>query len=194
MFNNHDDNILMLEGAYKKLKSYYYYDKTLLYIKYKIAEFEYSQDLFIDAFNQLSKSLINKDVEYFTGLINQCSFRVLPKNMNTISSNSDVLRTDVDRSKDVAQLNYFIDAPIELLILDALWMLHISKIAKANNLISSYSYAGKYKNGLFNTYDKFGIEFESNRCFEPYFSQYSKWRNNAFTAVEEHQTCPKTLK
>ena len=30
----------MLQGAYKKLKSYYFYDKTLLFIKKKIAEFE----------------------------------------------------------------------------------------------------------------------------------------------------------
>lgn len=36
MFDNYDNNITMLEGAYKKLKAYYYYDKSLLYIKRKI--------------------------------------------------------------------------------------------------------------------------------------------------------------
>ena len=30
----------MLEGAYKKLKSYFYYDKTMLFMKSKISEFE----------------------------------------------------------------------------------------------------------------------------------------------------------
>ena len=29
-----------IEGTYKKLKSYYYYDKTLLHIKNKIVDFE----------------------------------------------------------------------------------------------------------------------------------------------------------
>ena len=40
MFDSLDNVRYMVEGSYKKLKSYYYYDKTLLYIKMKIVEFE----------------------------------------------------------------------------------------------------------------------------------------------------------
>ena len=42
MFDDYEKNLIMLEGAYKKLKSYYYYDKSLLFIKRKIACFENS--------------------------------------------------------------------------------------------------------------------------------------------------------
>ena len=32
MFDELKNNLFMLKGAYKKLKSYYYYDKSLLFI------------------------------------------------------------------------------------------------------------------------------------------------------------------
>ena len=47
----------MLQGAYKKLKSYYFYDKTLLFIKRKIAEFEADDNRFEKAFDILANKL-----------------------------------------------------------------------------------------------------------------------------------------
>ena len=48
MFDELKNNLFMLKGAYKKLKSYYYYDKSLLYIKKKIALFESTKESFND--------------------------------------------------------------------------------------------------------------------------------------------------
>lgn len=40
MFENIETNVEMLKGAYLKYKSYYYYNKNLLMMRKKIAEFE----------------------------------------------------------------------------------------------------------------------------------------------------------
>ena len=67
--------ISMLQGAYKKLKSYYFYDKTLLFIKRKIAEFEADDNRFEKAFDILANKLISEDISYFEKLIEQLDYR-----------------------------------------------------------------------------------------------------------------------
>ena len=52
-----------IEGTYKKLKSYYYYDKTLLHIKNKIVDFE-TGNSFTDRMKKLCKNLYEEKQEY----------------------------------------------------------------------------------------------------------------------------------
>lgn len=190
MFDSYENNVIMLEGAYKKLKAYYYYDKSLLYIKKKIAYFESSQDVFLSTFSKLANSLKDNDNAYFESLINQIDFIVLPKKLKSREEESNVIRSNVDHTKNISKINFYIDAPIELLILDALWMLLLGKIQSDNSCRSEHSYAGTFKRSIFNskTEDLFkGIDFESNRCFEPYFKNYTKWRDKAFSTIKCEQ-------
>lgn len=189
MFGDYNNNLTMIEGAYKKLKSYYYYDKTLLYIKKKIAYFESSKNSFNETLSKLASSLQHNDIEYFDSLLEQIGFVVLPKKMSSQSNSSDVIKSNVDHTKNISKINFSIDAPIELLILDTLWMLLIGKIQTENNCRSFCSYASKFKKSLFNQdTDLFkGIDFKSNRCFEPYFKNYISWRDNAFSVIEKEQ-------
>jgi hypothetical protein len=191
MFDNYDNNIVMLEGAYKKLKAYYYYDKSLLYIKKKIAYFEYQPDAVSHTFLKLANCLKDNDEAYFESLINQIGFIVLPKKLKSHAEENNVMHGNVDHTKNVSKINFYIDAPIELLILDSLWMLLLGKIQSDNKCRSHYSYAGKFKKTLFvgNTKDLFGgIDFESNRCFEPYFNNYTQWRDRAFNSIRDKQS------
>ena len=41
MFKDKAQNIRMLKGAYRKLKSYYYYNKNFILMRKKIANFEF---------------------------------------------------------------------------------------------------------------------------------------------------------
>lgn len=190
MFVNQEKVLNMVEGSYKKLKSYYYYDKTLLYIKNKIAEFESNNLIFNEGINSLVNNLILKNEDYFEELISKIDFIVLPKSFKSkIKTESGTVRCNIDQDKDINKINFFIDAPIELLILDTLWMLLIGKISQDNYGTSKYSYAGRIKQSIFkkdkDLYD--GIEFKSNRCFEPYFGCYTSWRDNALDSVKQHQ-------
>ena len=58
----------IIEGIYKKLKLYYYYDKTLLHIKIKIAEFEANPE-FEQKLNLLVTAIFSNDNSYFLNLI-----------------------------------------------------------------------------------------------------------------------------
>ena len=177
----------MLQGAYKKLKSYYFYDKTLLFIKRKIAEFEADDNRFEKAFDILANKLISEDISYFEKLIEQLDYQVFPKSFVATSQTKAIVGA-IDHHKNIGKVNFFIDIPIELLIIDCLWTLCIAKIKNEKYGNQSCSYAGKFKPSVFyfakkNLYD--GIDWESNRCFEPYFENYSKWQSDAFMKLKE---------
>lgn len=107
----------MLQGAYKKLKSYYFYDKTLLFIKRKIAEFEADDNRFEKAFDILANKLISEDISYFEKLIEQLDYQVFPKSFVATSQTKAIVGA-IDHHKNIGKVNFFIDIPIELLIID----------------------------------------------------------------------------
>lgn len=90
IFDNIDQNKVMLEGSYKKLKSYYYYNKNFLYLRKKVAEFEYDllemDKKFIELAILLEKPELKKNVELVNHLINQIDFYVLPKSFEGVKS------------------------------------------------------------------------------------------------------------
>ena len=130
----------MLEGSYKKLKFYYFYDKTMLNIKKKIAEFEYSPTDMNDTFSKLTRAIKNEDIEYFDQLIKSIDFLVYPKSMDTTSDlKRSIVYSNIDHRKNIKKVNFFIDAPIELLIVDCLWTLFIAKIFHKDNPLNKNS-------------------------------------------------------
>ena len=184
----HEQMKNMLHGAYKKLKSYYFYDKTLLFTKKKIAEFESDDMLFSQTFDKLTEALVSEDREYFDALIAELDYVVLPKSLAAVSAPPAAIVGTIDHHKNIAKVNFFIDVPIELLIIDCLWTLYLAKIGQQKYGTSTCSYAGKFKSSIFHVgqddlYE--GIDFESNRCFEPYFENYSQWQKDAFTRLRQ---------
>lgn len=178
----------MLQGAYKKLKSYYFYDKTLVFIKKKIAEFESDDGCFQQTFDVLAKALISENSAYFEELIDQLDYRVFPKRLVAASAPTSTIVGTIDHHKNIAKVNFFIDVPIELLILDCLWTLCIAKISNKKYGTQACSYAGKFKASVFyfNQDDLYeGIDWESNRCFEPYYENYSRWQKDAFSKLRQ---------
>ena len=71
----------MVEGAYKNLKSYIYYDKTMVYIKKRISELESSFDNLDIVLEKISNALVNKEDSYFEELISFIDFNVVIKSM-----------------------------------------------------------------------------------------------------------------
>lgn len=96
----------MLQGAYKKLKSYYFYDKTLLFIKKKIAEFESDDGCFQQTFDVLAKALISENSAYFEELIDQLDYRVFPKRLVAASAPTSTIVGTIDHHKNIAKVNF----------------------------------------------------------------------------------------
>ena len=108
----HEQIKVMLHGAYKKLKSYYFYDKTLLFIKKKLAEFE-SDDLYFEqAFCDMADAIAQNDSEYFDVLIQQLDYQVFPKSFISTKEPTTAIVGAIDHSKNISKVNFFIDVPV----------------------------------------------------------------------------------
>ncbi|HPR78738.1 MAG TPA: hypothetical protein PLR69_09075 [Candidatus Limiplasma sp.] len=177
----------MLEGAYKKLKSYFYYDKTMLFMKSKISEFESDEPQFQSRLKSLGMAIFSMDNAFFEDLISKITYQLTVKSM--ISINSCDVPTEPDHNKKIGKLNFYIDAPIELHILDTLWMLFISKISSPELMNNKHSFALRFRRSLFINDDslKNGIDFKSNRCFVPYYKNYSLWQNSALETIRSNK-------
>ncbi len=196
MFESLDNNRIMIIGAYKKLKSYYYYDKTALYNKMRLSTWEYPINDMNNRINDLANFMCSLETEvdssYLSMLLKQISFIPFPKSFEEVADSAELLQNAVSTNKKLSKINFYIMAPVELLILDTIWTLMISKIAYDQACISSNVYANRIQTEqVFNSKsDLFrGIDFYSNRFFYPYFRQYSFWRDNAFKNIHNRYNC-----
>lgn len=187
IFENKENTIQMVYGAYKKLKSYLYYDKTLVFAKKRLTIFESDREAFICTLEDIATNLSTGNTSYFLNLIKSVDFKVLPKKFKSSRQNDDIVIASADHSGNISRINFFIDMPVELFIIDFLWTILIGKIANDYPNILRYSGATAFKPSLYtfesDLYE--GIDFVSNRAFKPYFNLYSSWRKGAFKRIEK---------
>lgn len=185
MFHDFKTNQKMIEGAYKKLKSFLYFDKTSIYAKEKLARFESDRIGFNRKIKELSVMLEKRNEEYFDSFIKNISFKVQPKSFASSYDSSDVVYGVIDHNKKIKKINFFIDMPIELYILDCLWAVLLGKIYNEHK--NSSSAATAFKKSLYKEATDLveGIDWESNRLFEPYYGLYTKWRDDAFDTIDK---------
>ena len=165
--------------AYLKLKSSIYYDKNYFYKK-DLANFEDENNL-NDKTKELLEILNSANTEQeLKKYLNKIDFYVLPKTINHdfSSENCNVLCNAIIQDKyEVENINYFIKLPLELQILDVLWVMKIGK-----NLQQEVNSDDAYANIL--DIDKNG-KFKSQSLFKKYFNQYSVWRDNSIKKADE---------
>lgn len=198
VFEDIEKNKVMILGAYKKLKSYYYYDKTILYNKMRLATWEHPTNDMRRRVDDLAAFLLslesNIDTSYLSMLTKQIALIPMPKSFAESGQSNELLTNIIPNNRQLNKINFYIKAPVEILILDTIWSLMISKIAHDQGSIRPDVYANRIKTKqVFNSsYDLFkGIDFSSNRLFYPYFRQYSSWRNNAFQNIQNRHILKK---
>ena len=69
LFQDKDLTLKIVKGVYKKFKAKIFYDKTLLFTKKKIAEFEYNRESFLGGLNLIADALTNLNTDYFDSFI-----------------------------------------------------------------------------------------------------------------------------
>lgn len=193
MFENFEHNRNMILGAYRKLKSYYYYDKTILYNKISLAMWESNPHSFESRINRLAEFMCTLDGEvdynYLAPLMRSIALVPMPKTFaESHTEDAGILIENVvPQNSFLSKVNFYIKAPVELLVLDAIWMLMVGKIAYQQSAISPFAYANRPKvDQLYNENNSLyeGIDFASNRLFVPYFKQYTAWRNHALKKID----------
>ena len=192
MFEDKEKNKKMIYGAYKKLKSYFYYDKTILYNKMYISVWESDQDEMKKRIDYLAEFLMNLssncDYQYINNYLLKIDLVPVPKAFEKETIEGNLLQNKTSENNKISKVNFFIKVPIEFMILDTMWTLMVGKIATDNKSISSKAYANRIKSQIFNSKTDLysGIDYESNRFFIPYYKQYTSWRDGAFRKVRKH--------
>lgn len=166
-----------VELAYRKLKSYFYYDNNSLNIRKSLAEFE--DDGIEDKLKSLLKLInLKKPIEdeNFINLLDQIEIIVTPKSFKSKDENCKdefILSNKLPNLPfSLENINYFIDAPIEIHILSVLWIMKEGLYLQKT--YERYNYA--YKISI----DEDNVEVNPGlRLFDKYFEEYQKWRDRS---------------
>ncbi|MXN93080.1 hypothetical protein GR160_17780 [Flavobacterium sp. Sd200] len=171
-----------IKNAYRKLKSYIYYDNFFVYLREKIAQFESSDD-FENKFEALLNYLNNPDENgnYINTLFKQISSHIIPKRYKNLKSDEEdfVISNDFFQDQyEIEKVNYLINAPVEIHIISVLWILEEGYILAHDFSKHNYAYSLEIDHNTNRVVD--GL-----RMFKPYFEQYQKWRDNAINSAQQ---------
>ena len=176
--------------AFRKLKAHVYFDKTTLPLRDKVVEFEANDD-FMNRLNEIEKAVFDLPLETDSSLMRDIitSIDVLsfPKRMYSQNSDGDKNTIiSVGKPKEtpvVDEVQYFIDMDVRGHILGVLWLMVFGKRLddccleniRGNRLRTSLIWSGETNGEVLN----------SPALFEPYFAQYSLWRDEGLSCAEK---------
>jgi hypothetical protein len=181
-------DIETIKSAYLSLKSYAYQDNINLFLKQRVASFE-STDL--DAsFQKILLVLNSKDpVETieFRDWLEEISYHLLPKSVsrkedikqNQHNEKNGLFISNITTSTEyqVERVNYFIDAPVELHIIEMLWCSVVGSVIDSQ--LSDDCYGNRLKSYLTNNNTDDKSSFYTRDIFKRYVDQYNQWRDQA---------------
>lgn len=162
-----------IDLAYRKFKSYVYYDNFSLLLRQELAAFE-SGDNFdkrlADLVTFLNSPVDNND--YFEKLLESINYDIAPKKYGRPKRNDDLIISNnfTDKNYELEKINYFFKGDIELYLISIVWILEEGYTLHKDYSKDNFAYFlelnsenGKVEEGL--------------RLFKPYFEQYQKWRD-----------------
>lgn len=179
--------------AYRKLKNYFYFDNTSLFIRKQIAEFEHDfygekdvpgvKKIMESKLNGVLKVINDNDDELLDKYLKKIDFKYYTKNVEANKNPDDSLIINRPLSDDIIvnHLNLIIDAPIEIHILSVLWLMvvgvHFRKSIKKNN------YAYQFMLNDDDDNDSNNNEHGNLQLYRPYYIGYQKWRDTALSTA-----------
>lgn len=176
-----------VEIAYKKLKNSIFFDKSNVITRNDLVEFEYGvqweyklKDLAASLTDSAKWESKEKEI------LEAINIFILPKTINntTDKEKSKVIFNKNHNEKiNIKDFQYVIDMPIEGHILGVLWILLIGHYLDEDGKMYKHSYGNRLRRSLFKKCKK---PTYYPGMFEPYFSQYTAWRDNGIDIAREH--------
>lgn len=181
----------LIEDAYRKLKGSVYWDKTLPFLRMRIAEYEENEiDKKLSAL-YLAIQDENRWKNLQSQILSSIDVLTFPKkirNKNEINDtelNGAIVISNVNGEDiEIEKYNNFIDMSVEGHILGMLWILKIGYKMDQDlgNASNTCCYGNRLNDNLiFN--DKGTTASPS--LFKPYFEQYESWRNKGLNLARE---------
>jgi len=176
-------------SAYKKLKHYYYYDNTSLFIRKRIADFEmelhsnndsplFNKDYQINArlegFFQRIVDIVNGDLDNIKVYIEKnVNYKITPKSFH-LKKTDFITNTPESGPFRLDRINIFFDSKIEIHIMSVLWLMY------AGRHLTSFMNKNIYAYVLELTSEESDQKIvDGLRLYKPYFIQYQNWRDKA---------------
>lgn len=177
-----------VETAYRKLKSYVYYDKTDLRLRERLAKFECSEKFSdkLKTVQEVADSDAPSRDKRFKQWLARVGFRVVPKKLRSVGVAESVTAdasgkfiTNVTSASviDVDAVNYFFDGPIELHLIAVLWLMREGRHLDARFLPECCG--SRLSPTLSDEHD------QSLQLFTKYHEQYSRWRDSGIRKAKQ---------
>ena len=177
-----------IETAYRKLKSYVYYDKTDLRLRERLSKFECSKNFKANLLVVQKVAATGQPASdpRFKRWLKKIDFRVVPKKLAPARSVAQPANdpggkfiTNVTSAPtvEVETVNYFFDGPIELHLIAVLWLMREGRYLDAKFLPECCGSRLSHK--LHEDND------DSLELFIKYHEQYSRWRDTGIRKAKQ---------
>lgn len=174
----------LIPTAYKKLKQMVYYEKTHLFLRKRLAEFECAVD-FEERLRKVEKVVMTKsptETAEFKGWLQEIDFVLLPKGVKggaakNKSQGTFITNVTSQESYVIEKVNYIFDGPIELHLLAVLWLMidgpEIDRDLPRNCMGSRlHQFVGQ-------------VDDHSAYLFKKYHELYAKWRDDGIKKARD---------
>ncbi len=189
-------DIEQLKKTYLFLKSYTYFENLNLFMKQTVSAFECgNNDEDLQALLEVINASDICDNQRFKSWLEEINYRLLPKGasrpeekqQNEHNKNNGLYLSNVTASAayEVSKLNYLIETPAELHIIEMLWCLVVAPALERD--LTKDCYGNRLSDAAISFNDSFffGTEKAKSEVFKRYFDQYSAWRDNALDSATE---------
>lgn len=185
-----DLTIEHIKKAYLFVKNYIYHENLNLFLKQRVAEFETSHTEIQDVFESILKAINQEqylDNEDFKDWIERIGYHLLPKVVECKKDKENegygLFISNVRESEQytVSKVNYFINAPVEIHIIEMLWCLFAGPALEER--MSKDCYGNRMHSSALNFHKNNSID--GKEIFKRYIDQYDQWRDQALKVATE---------
>jgi len=166
---------ILVKNAYRKLKSYAYFDKTQSILKNQIIDFE-SEHLDVDKYLKgYAIKLIDRfNNDYIEDWLEEVGYRIFPKKIQNLNNISTTFASNMNINTGVIIEDYqsFIYVPIVVHLLGFLWTMTIG--SKIDETLGDDLYGNRIRENFKSEKAATG---PSPYLMKPYFEQYETWRD-----------------
>jgi len=176
-----------INKAYLFLKSYAHHENLNLFLKQRVASFEVTgfEHALTDLVYFLNEDNWQKNIN-FSKWLGDINYHLLPKAINRPEDSSQnehnkknglfISNRRDSKNYQVSKVNYFINAPVELHIIEILWCIVVGPALESE--LSGDCYGNRMDSSAMSYFDDTAKK-ETNPLFKRYIEQYNKWRDQS---------------
>jgi len=176
----------LVKIAFRKLKAHVYFDKTTLPLRDKVVAFEMASDFeekLIAIATAYDSTTLMEESSFMVDIISSISALPFPKKMKPTERGEEAV-ISVGNPKEkavISELQYFIDMDVSGHILGILWILAFGK--RLDEMCFEKARGNRLRPSLI--WNNEGEVIPTPALFEPYFAQYSLWRDGGLSCAED---------